>query len=95
MANRYKQKNDPVREHDQCVMAVHKETGKFFGGKGSGTHIGYSKKGYLKSAMTNADVQHDDYYYVGISFDDKGLPTLTLLEGSPDSLLDPIPEEDN
>jgi hypothetical protein len=91
--NQYKQ--GPKREHDECVMAIHKETGKFFGGKGSGTHIGYPKKGPLKSAMTNADVKHEDFYFVSISFDERGLPTLTLLEGSPETLLDPIPEEGN
>lgn len=74
------------REKDQCVMAVHKKTGKFFGGKGRGTSVGYSKIGFLKSAMTNAKTSHDDYFFVGISFDRTGLPTLTLLEGSPDNV---------
>lgn len=93
MPRRYE--NNVNREQDLCVMAVHKETGKFFGGKGNGTHVGYSKKHYLKSAITNAGRTHDDYYYVSISFDNRGLPTLTLLEGSPEGLLNPVPKEGN
>jgi hypothetical protein len=90
--NKYQQKNKPSREQDKCIMAVHRETGKFFGGKGSGTHVGYSRIGHLKSAMTNADRKHDDYYFVSLSFDKYGLPEITLLEGSPNTLLDLNPE---
>ena len=79
--------------HDQCIMAVQKGTGKLFGGKRS--HIGYAKKQYLKSSLTIAGENHEDYYFVGITFDKQGLPKLTLLEGSPESLLDLIPEEDD
>jgi hypothetical protein len=79
--------------HDQCIIAVQKGTGKLFGGRRS--HIGYAKEGPLKSSLTIAGENHEDYYFVGIRFDKQGLPTLTLLEGSPESLLDLIPEEDN
>lgn len=74
------------RAHDDCVVAVHKETHKFFGGKAGGTHIGYSKKQYLKSAISHAKLSHDDYYYVKISFNEHGMPQLTRLEGFPNSL---------
>jgi hypothetical protein len=61
-------------------MAVNRTTGKFFGGKKNGTHIGYPKINYLKSAMTNARVRKSDYYFVMISFDERMVPTLTNLE---------------
>lgn len=69
--------------HDSCIVAVHKETGKMFGGKGKGTHIGYPKLGYLKTAMTNAGIKDKSQYrFVQLSFNEDGLPTLTLLEES-------------
>lgn len=79
-----KKKNKRVQ--DLCIMAVHKKTHKFFGGKAGGTHVGYNKKQYLKSAMSLAGAKHDDYYYVSMSFNSIGLPELTLLEGKPEHL---------
>lgn len=61
---------------DKCYIAVNKETHKFFGGKKAGTHIGYPKINYLKAAMTNAEVNHDDYYFMVLSFNENGSPTL-------------------
>lgn len=60
----------------ECYMAVHKETHQFFGGKKNGTHIGYPKINYLKSAMTNAKVIHADYFFIAVSFDEYGMQTL-------------------
>lgn len=73
--------------HDDCIVAVHKETGQMFGGKGKGTHIGYPKIGYLKTAMTNAGIKDkSNYRFIKLSFNqvhsDIGLPTLTLLDDS-------------
>lgn len=61
---------------DKCYMAVDKKTHHFFGGKKAGTHIGYPKLNYLKSAMTNAQVNKDDYYFVEFSFNENGSPQL-------------------
>lgn len=71
-----------VREHDCSYMAVHRETGKLFGGKGRGTSTGYNQKRFLKSAMTEAKVNHDDYYIISLSIKDH-LPELSLIEGTP------------
>jgi hypothetical protein len=62
---------------DKCYMAVNKETGNFFGGKKQRTHIGYPKLNFLKSAMTNAKVNKDAYFFVSISFDENLVPTLS------------------
>ncbi|MDR7001635.1 hypothetical protein [Neobacillus niacini] len=59
---------------DKCYMAVNKKTGEFFGGKKQRTHIGYPKLNFLKSAMTNARVNKDEYYFVSISFDENMFP---------------------
>lgn len=56
------------RSHDDVYMAVHKMTGKMYGGKKNGTHIGYSKVGALKSAMTLDKLNRDDYHFVKLSF---------------------------
>lgn len=67
------------RIQDQCVMGVHKETGKMFGGKASGTCVGYTKKQYLKAAMKHAHVDHKDYYFVSVNFTDiLHIPTITM-----------------
>ncbi|MEI5905614.1 hypothetical protein WAK64_00860 [Bacillus spongiae] len=63
-----------------CHMAVHKTTGEFFGGKKNGTHIGYPKRQFLKSAMTNADIKHAEYHFVSLSFDENFTPTLAKEE---------------
>jgi hypothetical protein len=60
-------------------MAVNKTTHQFFGGKKQGTHIGYPKLNFLKSAMTNAKVNKDAYYFVALSFNENGLPELTAI----------------
>jgi hypothetical protein len=60
-------------------MAVHKETGQYFGGKKNGTHIGYPKINFLKSAMTNAEVNKGDYHFISLSFDEHLTPTFTKL----------------
>jgi FAD synthase len=65
--------------HERCYVAVHKKTGKFFGGKKQGTHIGYPKLNFLKSAMTNAKVNKDGYYFVVLEFNENGLPVLTAI----------------
>jgi hypothetical protein len=65
---------------DKCYMAVNKETMQFFGGKKQRTHIGYPKLNFLKSAMTNAKVSKDDYYFAVLSFDERGMPTLNKVE---------------
>lgn len=54
------------RAHDAAVVAVHKDTGMMFGGKKKGTHVGYSKIGDLKAAMTIAKVPHEDYQFYRI-----------------------------
>lgn len=64
---------------NECYMAINKTTGQFFGGKKTGTHIGYPKLNFLKSAMTNARVNKDAYHFVMISFDENLTPTLTKL----------------
>jgi hypothetical protein len=61
-------------------MAIHKVTGEYFGGKKHGTHIGYPKLNYLKSAMTNAKVNKDDYHFIVLSFDEYLQPCLTKIE---------------
>jgi hypothetical protein len=65
---------------DCCYVAVNKKTNKFFGGKG-GTHIGYPKLQYLKSAMTNAKVNKDAYDFMVLSFNENGAPTLFTVGG--------------
>lgn len=60
-----------------CYMAIHKETGYYFGGKKNGTHIGYPRINFLKAAMTNAKVNKDDYRFISLSFDELIRPTLT------------------
>jgi hypothetical protein len=65
---------------DKCYMAVNKETMQFFAGKKQRTHIGYPKLNFLKSAMTNAKVSKEDYYFAVLSFDERGMPTLTKVE---------------
>jgi hypothetical protein len=72
---------------------MHRKTGVMFGGKKNGTHIGYSKLGALKSALTLAEKQHSDYRFVSLSFaldsftglatdgDINLIPRITLLEG--------------
>jgi hypothetical protein len=65
---------------DKCYMAVNKETMQFFGGKKQRTHIGYPKLNFLKSAMTNAKVNKDDYYFAVLNFDERGMPSLTKIE---------------
>jgi hypothetical protein len=62
---------------DKCYIAVDKKTGNFFAGKKQRTHIGYPKLNFLKSAMTNAKVNKDAYFFVSISFDENMTPTLT------------------
>ncbi|MEH7521740.1 hypothetical protein V7149_00435 [Bacillus sp. JJ1503] len=62
---------------NKCFMAVNKSTGEFFGGKKNGTHIGYPKINYIKSAMTNARVNKDDYHFVMVSFDENLTPTIS------------------
>jgi hypothetical protein len=57
------------REHIECWVAIHKETGKFFGGKGTGTQTGFSSKRDLKVSMTNAKVNHLDYYIAPLVVD--------------------------
>lgn len=71
--------------HDSCIIAAHKESGKMFGGKGKGTHIGYSQIGHLKAAMTHAGIKDkSEYYFIKLSFNEVegqlGAPTITLLE---------------
>jgi hypothetical protein len=61
---------------DKCYIAVNKNTHQFFGGKKQGTHIGYPKLNFLKSAMTNAKVNKDAYYFVVLTFNENGTPTL-------------------
>lgn len=61
---------------DKCYIAVNKETHEFFGGKKQRTHIGYPKLNFLKSAMTNAKVNKGDYYFMVLSFNENGAPTL-------------------
>ena len=63
-----------------CYMAIHKETKQYFGGKKSGTHIGYPKINYLKAAMTNADVNKEDYYYICAEIDIHLTPTVSLID---------------
>ena len=89
MPNKYKQydESEVDRDHKLNVMAVHKETGLFFGGKKNGTHIGYPKLASVKKALTAADRDTKDYYYVGLAFTPYGLPTITLLEGAPNNPL--------
>jgi hypothetical protein len=69
-----------VRDHDECIIAVHKETGKMFGGKAAGSHIGYHKVGALKNAMNLAKRPYEDYRFIRLGFNEQGVPTLTLLE---------------
>lgn len=64
----------------ECYVAIHKQTGEYFGGKKSGTHIGYHKINFLKSAMTNAKVDKDGYYYYILSFIDKEFPVVFKVE---------------
>lgn len=77
-------KDEIIREHDDCIMAVHKETGKMFGGSTNGAKVGYSKIGHIKTAMTVAKVNHDDYFFVKLSFTEgsfsRPTPTFTYLE---------------
>jgi hypothetical protein len=61
-------------------MAIHKETGEYFGGKKQGTHIGYPKLNFLKSAMTNAKVNKVEYHFIMLSFDEHLQPELTRIE---------------
>lgn len=72
----------PGMDRENCIVAVKKSNGKFFGGKAAGTHIGYPQINYLKAAMTHAKVKHSDYRFVQLSFNEDGVPTLTLLEDS-------------
>jgi hypothetical protein len=64
---------------DKCYMAVNKTTHAFFGGKKQRTHIGYPKLNFLKSAMTNAKVNKDAYYFVVLEFNENGSPVLTAI----------------
>lgn len=78
---------EPGDRHGACIVAVHKETGNMFGGKGKGTHIGYPQLGYLKAAMTHAGIKDKSQYrFIKLSFNEVegqiGLPTITLLEES-------------
>jgi hypothetical protein len=61
-------------------MAIHKVTGEYFGGKKKGTHIGYPRLNFLRSAMTNARVNKDDYHFIMLSFDEHLTPQLTRIE---------------
>jgi hypothetical protein len=63
------EKKETQRAHESCWVAIHKETGLFFGGKGTGTQTGYSHKRYLSSAMTEAKVNKDDYYIAPLVVD--------------------------
>lgn len=64
----------------ECYVAIHKQTGEYFGGKRSGTHIGYPKINFLKSAMTNAKANKDDYKFYKFSFVDKEFPVVIKVE---------------
>lgn len=64
----------------ECYMAIHKENGTYFGGKKNGTHIGYPKINFLKSAMTNAKVNKDNYHFIMLSFDERLTPTITKID---------------
>lgn len=82
MGRGYKNYTDNTkRDHDQCIVAVHKETHKMFGGKAAGTNVGYSKIGPLKSAIRYSGRDPEDYYYVSLAFREHGVPELTKLEG--------------
>jgi hypothetical protein len=82
---KYGQKDDIIREKDNNIMAVHKVTGKMFGGKASGTHVGYDTLGHLKQAMKYAEVSTDEFFFVKLSFTEgdfsRPTPTFTYLEG--------------
>lgn len=69
-----------IREHADCVIAVHKTTGEMFGGGSTGTNIGYAKIGPLKTSMTNAGVDHKEYRFEQLSFNPIGLPTIITIE---------------
>jgi hypothetical protein len=80
---KYGKEDKTVREHSECIVAVHKETGLMFGGKAAGTHIGYSKMGALKNALNLAKKDYRDYRYVKLSFNGTagiGIPEITLLD---------------
>jgi hypothetical protein len=80
---KYGQEDKTVREHNDCIIAVHKTTGLMFGGKAAGTNVGYSKLGALKSAMTLAHKKHEDYRFVKLSFNGSAgvnVPEITLIE---------------
>lgn len=82
---KYGKEDKTVREHDDNIMAVHRVTGKLFGGKSTGTQVGYSKIGPLKAAMTLAEVNPDEFMFIKVSFTEgsfsRPTPTLTYLEG--------------
>lgn len=75
-----KGKEEIVRKHADCIIAVHKETGEMFGGGSTGTNIGYAKIGPLKTSMTVAGVDHKQYRFEQLSFNPIGLPTIITIE---------------
>lgn len=80
---KYGKEDKTVREHNECIIAVHKTTGLMFGGKAAGTHIGYSKMGALKNAMNLAEKKYEDYRFIKLSFNGTAgvnIPEITLIE---------------
>lgn len=79
------------RAHEEVFIAVHRQTGRMYGGKKNGTHIGYSKLGALKSAMTIDKLNKEDYHFISLTFVPDGesvvgedtplSPEFTILEG--------------
>jgi hypothetical protein len=62
--------DNSLEDNTNVWIAIHKDTHEIFGGKatkelGLGPHVGYRQKRYLKSAMTNAKVNHEDYMIKG------------------------------
>jgi hypothetical protein len=72
MGNPHRWRKQPNRSHRTCYIALHKETHEMFGGKAAGTHIGYPEPRHIKTAMRNADINPEDYYFVCLEFDEKG-----------------------
>lgn len=73
------------REHEVCILAVHKKKGKMFGGKKNGSHIGYPKIGFLKAALRNVNEDPKDYDYVELLLDEHGEFHLNEIEQKEDN----------
>ena len=75
-----KSDNNINRQHEAAYFAVHKENHTIFGGNKSGTGLGYPKVGFLRSAMTNARLNHEDYEIHKLTINPYGMPNIVTVQ---------------